>query len=109
MKFSEQWLRELVDLKVDHDSLLKRLNLTGLEVESVENLGAGLARIVVGEIVSAEPHPDADKLRVCQVSVGTGENFQIVWGDRWHADDQGGDTAWRRIKRHVVFGQRTGT
>ena len=80
MKFSEQWLRELVDLKVDHDSLLKRLNLTGLEVESVENLGAGLARIVVGEIVSAEPHPDADKLRVCQVSVGTGENFQIVCG-----------------------------
>ncbi|MEO6075663.1 MAG: phenylalanine--tRNA ligase subunit beta [Dokdonella sp.] len=80
MKFSEKWLRELVELKVDHDTLLKRLNLTGLEVESVEKLGAGLDRIVVGEIVSADPHPDADKLRICQVSVGSGENLQIVCG-----------------------------
>lgn len=80
MKFSEKWLRELVDLNVDHETLLKRLNLTGLEVESVEQLGCGLDGIVVGEIVSADPHPDADKLRVCQVSVGTGENLQIVCG-----------------------------
>ncbi len=80
MKFSEKWLRELVDLKVDQETLLKRLNLTGLEVEGLENLGAGLDGIVVGEIVSADPHPDADKLRVCQVSVGTGENLQIVCG-----------------------------
>ena len=80
MKFSEQWLRELVDLSVDHDTLLKRLNLTGLEVESVEYLGSGLDHIVVGEIISAEPHPDADKLRVCQVSIGTAENLQIVCG-----------------------------
>ena len=80
MKFSEQWLRELVDLEIDSETLLKRLNLTGLEVESVEYLGSGLDHIVVGEIISVEPHPDADKLRVCQVSVGTGEPLQIVCG-----------------------------
>lgn len=80
MKFSEQWLRELVDLKVDNETLLKRLNLTGLEVESVEYLGNGLDYIVVGEIISAEPHPDADKLRVCQVSIGTSDYLQIVCG-----------------------------
>ncbi|MFZ2237581.1 MAG: phenylalanine--tRNA ligase subunit beta, partial [Dokdonella sp.] len=80
MKFSEQWLRELVDLNVDNETLLKRLNLTGLEVESVEYLGSGLDHIVVGEIISVDPHPDADKLRVCQVSVGTGEPLQIVCG-----------------------------
>lgn len=80
MKFSEQWLRELVDLKVDRETLLERLNLTGLEVEGVENLGVGLDRIVVGEIVSADPHPDADKLRVCKVSVGRDAILQIVCG-----------------------------
>ena len=80
MKFSEKWLRELVDLNVDLETLLKRLNLTGLEVESVEHLGIYLERVVVGEIVSVDPHPDAENLRVCQVSVGTGDNLQIVCG-----------------------------
>ena len=79
MKFSENWLRELVDIPLDRDALVHRLTMAGLEVESVEVLGAGLDGVVVGEIVACEPHPDADKLRVCTVAAG-GEALTIVCG-----------------------------
>lgn len=80
MKLSENWLRELVEIPVGLDDLAHRLTMSGLEVESIERLGANLDGIVVAEILSAEPHPDADKLRVCKVSIGRGEPLQIVCG-----------------------------
>ncbi len=80
MKFSENWLRELVDIPVDRDALMHRLTMAGLEVEGVEALGAALDGVVVGEIVACEPHPNADKLRVCQVAVGAGAPLTIVCG-----------------------------
>jgi phenylalanyl-tRNA synthetase beta chain len=80
MKFSENWLRELVDIPVDRDTLMHRLTMAGLEVEGVEALGGSLDRVVVGEIVGCEPHPNADKLRVCQVASGAGEALTIVCG-----------------------------
>jgi phenylalanyl-tRNA synthetase beta chain len=80
MKFSENWLREFVNPPVDRDELCRRLTMAGLEVEAVEPLGAGLDGVVVGEIVGCEPHPNADKLRVCQVSTGKGAPLQIVCG-----------------------------
>ena len=80
MKFSENWLREFVDPAVDRDELCRRLTMAGLEVEAVEPLGAGLDGVVVGEIIACEPHPNADKLRVCQVSIGAGAALQIVCG-----------------------------
>ena len=80
MKFSENWLRELVNPAVDRAELCHRLTMAGLEVEGVEPLGAGLDGIVVGEIVECEKHPNADKLRVCKVSTGSGEPLQIVCG-----------------------------
>ena len=80
MKFSENWLRELVDPAADHAELCRRLTMAGLEVEADEAIGAGLDGVVVGEIVGCEQHPNADKLRVCQVSVGTSEPLQIVCG-----------------------------
>ena len=80
MKFSENWLRELVDIPVDRDTLMHRLTMAGLEVEGVEVLGGSLDRVVVGEIVGCEPHPNADKLRVCQVASGAGEALTIVCG-----------------------------
>ena len=80
MKFSENWLREFVNPPADHAELCRRLTMAGLEVEADEVLGSGLDGVVVGEIVGCEQHPNADKLRVCQVSVGTGAPLQIVCG-----------------------------
>ena len=80
MKFSEKWLRELVAIKADHEGLCHGLTMAGLEVEGVEVIGAALNGVVVGEIIACEPHPNADKLRVCQVAAGAGEPLQIVCG-----------------------------
>ncbi len=80
MKFSENWLRELVAIKVGRDELCHGLTMAGLEVEGIEGVGAALTGVIVGEIVACEPHPNADKLRVCKVSVGPGEPVQIVCG-----------------------------
>ncbi|MEO5623675.1 MAG: phenylalanine--tRNA ligase subunit beta [Dokdonella sp.] len=80
MKFSENWLRELVDIPLDRDTLMYRLTMAGLEVEGVEPLGAALDRVVVGEIIACEPHPNADKLRVCTVATGSGDPLTIVCG-----------------------------
>jgi phenylalanyl-tRNA synthetase beta chain len=80
MKFPENWLREFVDPPVDRATLCQRLTMAGLEVENVEALGAGLDGVVVAEIIACEPHPNADKLRVCQVAIGPGASVQIVCG-----------------------------
>jgi phenylalanyl-tRNA synthetase beta chain len=79
MKFSEQWLRTWVNPQVASDELVARLSMAGLEVDSVTPVAGAFTGIVVGEVLSAEPHPDADKLRVCQVSNGS-ETFQVVCG-----------------------------
>jgi phenylalanyl-tRNA synthetase beta chain len=80
MKFSENWLRSLVNPKVDHAELCRRLTMAGLEVEAVEPIGVGIDGVVVAEIVGCEQHPNADKLRVCQVSIGRDAPLQIVCG-----------------------------
>jgi len=79
MKFSEQWLRSWVNPAVSRDELVARLSMTGLEVDSVTPAAGEFSGVVVGEILSAEQHPDADKLRVCRVSSGS-EEFQVVCG-----------------------------
>jgi phenylalanyl-tRNA synthetase beta chain len=80
MKFSENWLRELVDIPAGRNELVERLTMSGLEVEDVVVLGATLDGVVVGEIVAADRHPDADKLKVCRVDIGAAEPLQIVCG-----------------------------
>ncbi|MFP6860764.1 phenylalanine--tRNA ligase subunit beta [Pseudomonas sp.] len=79
MKFSEQWLRSWVNPQVSRDDLVARLSMAGLEVDSVSLAAGVFSGVVVGEVLSAEQHPDADKLRVCQVSNGA-ETFQVVCG-----------------------------
>ena len=79
MKFSEQWLRGWVNPQVGRDELVARLSMAGLEVDSVTPSAGVFSGVVVGEVLSTEQHPDADKLRVCQVSNGT-ETFQVVCG-----------------------------
>src|SRR5690349_1737185 len=80
MKFSENWLRELVEVKADRAALAHALTMAGLEVEELTPLGEGLAGVVVAEIVAAEKHPQADRLQVCKVDAGQGEPLQIVCG-----------------------------
>ncbi|NUR22616.1 phenylalanine--tRNA ligase subunit beta [Frateuria sp.] len=80
MKFSENWLRELVEIKADRAQLAHALTMAGLEVEELTVLGEGLAGVVVGEIVAAEKHPEADRLKVCKVAAGQGEPLQVVCG-----------------------------
>ncbi|MFC5524967.1 phenylalanine--tRNA ligase subunit beta [Rhodanobacter ginsengisoli] len=80
MKFSENWLRELVDIKADRAALAHALTMAGLEVEELTVLGEGLDGVVVAEIVAAEKHPEADRLQVCRVDAGQGELLQIVCG-----------------------------
>ncbi|WP_271408104.1 phenylalanine--tRNA ligase subunit beta [Pseudomonas sp. Q1-7] len=79
MKFSEDWLRSWVSPQVSRDELVARLSMAGLEVDSVTPVAGAFSGIVVGEVLSTEQHPDADKLRVCQVSNGN-ETFQVVCG-----------------------------
>ncbi|MFC4861203.1 phenylalanine--tRNA ligase subunit beta [Pseudomonas sp. JS3066] len=79
MKFSEQWLRSWVSPQVSRDELVARLSMAGLEVDSVTPVAGAFSGVVVGEVLSTEQHPDADKLRVCQVSNGS-ETLQVVCG-----------------------------
>ena len=79
MKFSEQWLRGWVNPQVGRDELVARLSMAGLEVDSVTPAAGVFSGVVVGEVLSTEQHPDADKLRVCQVSNGS-DTFQVVCG-----------------------------
>ena len=80
MKFSEKWLREWVDPAVSTGELVEQLTMAGLEVDSVEPAGAGLESLLVGEVVSVDEHPDADKLRVCRVHTGEAQPLQVVCG-----------------------------
>ena len=80
MKFSENWLRELVEIKADRAALAHALTMAGLEVEELTVLGEGLSGVLVAEIVGAEKHPEADRLQVCKVDAGQGELLQIVCG-----------------------------
>ncbi len=80
MKFSEQWLRSHVPTTASRDELAGVLTAIGLEVEDVAVLGESLDGVVVAKIVSAERHPEADRLQVCGVDAGQGELLQIVCG-----------------------------
>ncbi|WP_263080278.1 phenylalanine--tRNA ligase subunit beta [Endozoicomonas sp. Mp262] len=79
MKFSEQWLRQWVNIEAGTQELVDKITMAGLEVDGVEPVAAPFSGIVVGEIVACEQHPDADKLRVTKVSTGS-EEFQVVCG-----------------------------
>lgn len=80
MKFSEKWLRTWVNPNIETDGLSGRLTMAGLEVDAVEAVAPPFHGVVVGRVLSAEPHPDADRLRVCSVDDGSGEVLQIVCG-----------------------------
>jgi len=80
MQFSENWLRSLVDTNLDSEALSHALTMAGLEVEEMQPVAASFSKVVVARIISAEKHPDADRLQVCKVDVGLAEPLQIVCG-----------------------------
>ena len=79
MKFTLSWLKEHLDTNASPAEIAARLTAIGLEVESVTDPGAALKDFIVGEVVTAEKHPNADKLRLCSVSDGS-NTLQIVCG-----------------------------
>jgi phenylalanyl-tRNA synthetase beta chain len=80
MKFTLSWLKEHLETDADVQTIADKLTSIGLEVESIEDAGARLKDFTVAEIVSAEKHPNADKLRLCMVATGDKELLQIVCG-----------------------------
>ena len=80
MQFSENWLRSLVDTDLNSQNLSHALTMAGLEVEDILPVAASFNKVVVAKIISAEKHPDADRLQVCMVDVGLSEPLQIVCG-----------------------------
>lgn len=80
MKFSERWLRTLSDPPLSSALLQEALTMAGLEVEAAEPAAPPFSGVVVARVESVEPHPDADRLRVCRVDAGTGVAVQVVCG-----------------------------
>jgi phenylalanyl-tRNA synthetase beta chain len=111
VKISEQWLREWVSPALNTEELAHQITMAGLEVDAIDLVAAEFSGVVVAEIVSAEPHPDADKLRVCQVNTGR-ETVQIVCGApnvgvcrrgvTGRFQDQARQAAWRGITGYAL-------
>lgn len=80
MRFSFQWLKQWVELDLDAIQLAERLTASGLEVDAVAPVAAPFNGVVVGEILTCEPHPNADKLKLCHVAAGEGDPLQVVCG-----------------------------
>ncbi len=80
MQFSESWLRQYVNPALDSGALGHAMTMAGLEVEEQHSVAPAFTKIVIAQILSAEQHPDADRLRVCKVDAGTGQELQIVCG-----------------------------
>lgn len=80
MKFPLSWLKELVDFNDTIEGLSDKLTFAGLEVETIETIGGTFEGVVVGEITQIEPHPNADKLRLCTVEYGADEAMRVVCG-----------------------------
>ncbi|MDA8867173.1 phenylalanine--tRNA ligase subunit beta [Candidatus Pelagibacter sp.] len=80
MKITFDWLKDHLDTKLNEEKLLEQLTNVGLEVESVENLYEGLNLFKVAKIIKTEKHPNADRLKVCDVDVGEKELKKVVCG-----------------------------
>ena len=80
MKFTLAWLKEHLDTEAPLAAVVDKLTMIGLEVESVADRGKMLAPFTIARVISAEQHPNADRLRVCMVDTGAGEPVQVVCG-----------------------------
>ncbi|HEX4044471.1 MAG TPA: hypothetical protein VHZ76_02250, partial [Gammaproteobacteria bacterium] len=69
MKYSETWLREWVNLDLPQAKICQTLTMSGLEVESITAVAQPFHHVIIGEIITVKPHPNADRLRICEVKV----------------------------------------
>lgn len=80
MNISTTWLREWINPNVSDEVLAEKLTMAGLEVDGIAPVAPPFDGVVIGQVVSCEKHPDADKLSLCQVNVGQSDNLQIICG-----------------------------
>jgi phenylalanyl-tRNA synthetase beta chain len=80
MRISLTWLRELVEIKLSPEELAETLTIAGFEVEDIEDRRTWSNGVVVGKVLERQPHPNADKLSICQVDIGADETLNIVCG-----------------------------
>src|SRR5437667_11531531 len=80
MKFTLSWLKEYLEIDASLNEIVDKLTMIGLEVESVDDKGKALSAFTIARVISAEQHPNADRLRVCMVDTGSGDPVQVVCG-----------------------------
>jgi phenylalanyl-tRNA synthetase beta chain len=80
MKFSESWLREWVNPKISREELCAKLTMAGLEIEELAPVSKDFSHVVVAQVISVKKHPEADRLNICEVDVGTNNTLTIVCG-----------------------------
>ena len=80
MKFTLSWLKEFLDTDASLDEIVGQLTMIGLEVEEVDDRAKALVPFTIAHVISAEKHPDADRLKVCMVDTGAGDPVQVVCG-----------------------------
>jgi phenylalanyl-tRNA synthetase beta chain len=80
VKLTLAWLREHLETQAPLDKIVDKLTMIGLEVERVEDRASALAPFTIARVISAEQHPNADRLRVCMVDIGSGDPVQVVCG-----------------------------
>ena len=80
MKFTWKWLEEFVAVDATPAEIAERLTMAGLEVDAVDEVGGELAGVVCAEVIAVRPHPNADRLRVCEVRPAAGETATVVCG-----------------------------
>lgn len=81
MKLSEQWLREWVNPPLNVEQLAEQLTMAGLEVDALMPVAKVSSQIVIGQVLSTSPHPNADRLQICQIQVDEDQPLQIVTND----------------------------
>ena len=80
MKFTIDWLKEHLDTYYDDNKIVNKLTNIGLEVESFQSSLSELDNFIVAKILNAEKHPNADRLKVCEVDIGKNEVVKVVCG-----------------------------
>jgi len=80
MKFSESWLREWVNHSITREQLCEKLTMAGLEIEECVPVAGTFSGVVIGQVLQVEKHPEADRLHICQVDIGSGTPLTIVCG-----------------------------
>nr|MBC8295770.1 phenylalanine--tRNA ligase subunit beta [Pelagibacterales bacterium] len=80
MKFTIDWLKEHLDTKYNEEKIVSKLTDIGLEVESFESQSSKLDEFIVAKILNAQQHPNADRLKICDVDIGKKDPVKIVCG-----------------------------